>query len=246
MTYVVALYQMNENIQNLIRRYGAEKIISQLQPFVSSRRQQRIDEVLNNRLLSIQIALEMPADIQNAFAVIRSCDIFGVAKIHIIAPEKILRGMRSISKGAMDWVDIAFYQNRDDFLSEIKLQKIHLAGAVLEATQSVTTLPVTEPICLLLGNEHSGLTSPALSACDWIYHIPMFGMTESLNLSVAAAISLYDLTQRKRLLLEQPGDLTLDARKQYEAHYYLNSVNSQLVNALCREHWELKAGEDHR
>src|SRR6202521_1427186 len=108
---------MNENPQNLlINRCGPEHIIAKLNPYVSARRKQRIAEVLNNRLVSIQVALEMPADIHNAFAVIRSCEIFGVAKLHIIAPEKIVSGIRPISKGALDWVDIVFYQDIHDFL----------------------------------------------------------------------------------------------------------------------------------
>ena len=80
----------------------------------------------------------MPADIHNAFAVIRSCEIFGVAKIHIIAPEKIVSGMRPISKGAMDWVEIVFYKNTEDFLAEINRQNIRLAGQSLKVGKAST------------------------------------------------------------------------------------------------------------
>lgn len=220
--------------QSLIKRYGAEKIIEQLQTYVSPRRRQRIEQVLQNRLLSIQVALEMPGDIHNAFAVIRSCEIFGVAKIHIIAPEKIVSGMRPISKGAMDWVDIAFYKNTPDFLEEMTRQNCRLAGALPHTPQSVSDIPLTEPVCLLLGNEHSGLSAAAKKACDEYFQIPMFGMTESLNLSVAAAISLYETTRRKRGILQNSGDLTPFSWKILQAQYYLNSVNARLVNALFR------------
>jgi len=224
---------MNENSQNVrIKRYGTETVIQQLQPYVSKRRQQRIDQVLGNRLLSVQIALEMPADLLNAFAVIRSCEIFGVVNIHIIAPEKIESGMRTISKGAMDWVDIHFYPDINPFLQQMQQQNCRLAGAVLAGAQNVNAIPIEQPVCLLLGSEHSGLSNIAKKACDWHYHIPMFGMTESLNLSVAAGISLYETTHRKRIQLQQSGDLTQDAWKELQAKYYLNSVNDRLMNAL--------------
>ncbi len=238
---------MVENSQNLlIERYGAEKIIERLQPFISTRRQQRISEVLDSRLLGIQIALEMPADIHNAFAVIRSCEIFGVAKIHIIAPEKIVSGMRPISKGAMDWVEIAFYKNTADFLAEINRQNIRLAGAIPQSGESVHSIPVIEPLCLLLGNEHCGLSPLSKAACHWHYRIPMFGMTESLNLSVAAAISLYETTQRKRQSLQKSGDLSPAAWKHLQARYYLNSVNGRLINALYRGDLGTSKGASHR
>lgn len=217
---------------DLIKRLGADKMITQLEPYVSERRQQRIQTVLDNRLLSVQVALEMPADIQNAFAVIRSCEIFGVVKIHIIAPEKIVSGMRQISKGAMDWIDIAFYQDINDFLAEMTQQNYILAGAVPSSTHSISSLPIEKPLCLFLGNEHSGLSTLAKKACHHFYQIPMFGMTESFNLSVAAAISLYETTTRRRKFLQKPGDLTSFSRKTLQANYYLNSVNARLAKAL--------------
>lgn len=238
------MYQMNGNY--IIKCLGADNITAQLKPYVSERRQQRIETVLDNRLLSIQVALEMPADIHNAFAVIRSCEIFGVAKIHIIAPEKMVDGMRQISKGAMDWVDIAFYQDINDFLAEISKQNYLLAGAAPTASQSVGSMSIEKPLCLLLGNEHSGLSPIAQQACHCFYQIPMFGMTESFNLSVAAAISLYDMTARRRAFLQTNGDLTPLNRKMLQAHYYFNSVNARLTQALFGSSQQISDDARHR
>lgn len=225
---------MNENTFQLIHRYGADKILTQLQAYVSPRRQQRILEVLNNRLHSIQIALEMPADIHNAFAVIRSSEIFGLTKVHIITPEKNLTSIRPISKGAMDWVEIIYYENTAEFLHAMRAQNIRLAGASLKAEHNLSSVPLSEPVCLLLGSECNGLSSTAEQACDWRFKIPMFGMTESFNLSVAAAVSLYETTTRKRTMLNKSGDLIPQQWQDLQACYYLNSVNPRLVNALFR------------
>jgi tRNA (guanosine-2'-O-)-methyltransferase len=225
---------MTENYQELINRYGAENILTQLQTYVSPRRQKRITEVLNNRLQSIQIAMEMPADIHNAFAVIRSSEILGLTQVHIIAPEKNLTSLRPISKGAMDWIEIHFYSDFSEFLQRMQAQNFRLAGASLQAEQCISSIPVTDPLCILIGSECSGLTAKAEQVCDWRFKIPMFGMTESFNLSVAAAISLYETTNRKRAFLQKSGDLEPQVWKNQQANYYLNSVNARLVNALFK------------
>lgn len=226
---------MKENSKNsLIQRHGSEQIIARLHPFISNRRQQRIEEVLNNRLLSIQVALEMPADIHNAFAVIRSCEIFGVAKVHIISPGKEITGIRAISKGALDWVEICFYEDFQQFFATMVTENCRLAGALPKAELHVNAIPLNEPVCLLLGNEHSGLSAQAKKACDWHFQIPMYGMTASLNLSVAAAISLYESTQRKRQLIQGQGDLSPNQRQEWQAYYYLNSVNKRLSQGLLK------------
>jgi tRNA (guanosine-2'-O-)-methyltransferase len=230
---------MNENSQQhffkLIQQQGAEKILTDLQTYVSPRRQSRIEQVLNNRIESIQIALEMPADIHNAFAVIRSSEIFGITKVHIITPDINLSSIRPISKGAMDWVELVFYPSTQEFLKIMRAQNFRLACASLQATNTLDSVPIEGPLCLLLGSECSGLTPQAEQACDWRYQIPMFGMTESFNLSVAAAISLYETTRRKRSWLQKSGDLEPNSRQNLQAYYYLNSVNSRLINALFKK-----------
>ncbi|MBS0351895.1 MAG: hypothetical protein JSR33_12090, partial [Proteobacteria bacterium] len=218
--------------QSLIDLFGAKKVVELLRPFVSARRQLRIENVLNNRLESIEMALEMPSDIHNAFAVIRSCEIFGVTRLHIIAPEKLLNGIRPISKGALDWIDIQFYASTSEFLLNMQKKKIRLAGAIATQAISVNEIPINEPLCLLLGNELNGLSAAIKQACDWNYQIPMFGMTESLNLSVAAAISLYETSRRKRAQLQASGDLNPSEWSHYQACYYLNSVNRRLIKGV--------------
>lgn len=223
---------MHDLQNSIIKRCGTDTVLKKLKSFISERRQRRIEETLDNRLISIQVAIESPSDCHNAFAVIRSCEIFGVVKIHIISPEKNVSGMRAISKGAMDWVDIVFYDHIQDFLLEAKNQNLRLAAAMPNANHSLETVSLAEPVCLLLGNEITGLSPAAKKACDYHYQIPMFGMTESFNLSVAAALSLYEMTNRKRRMLKKPGDLSSAFRKNLQARYYLNSVNSKLIHAL--------------
>ena len=71
-------------------------------------------------------------------------------------------------------------------------------------------IPLDHPVCLVFGNEIRGLSPQAVRSCEHLFTIPMYGMTESLNLSVSAAISLYETLRRKRMLLGRPGDLTTE------------------------------------
>ena len=219
-------------VEQIINRYGASFIIEKLAPFVTDLRQQRILHVLSHRLHSIRIAVETPADIHNALAIVRSAEVFGIMDVTLIQPENTAAGIRGITQGAFEWTHISYDNTLEHFIKKIKRQPIKLAGACLTSDLPLDKLPVNEPLCLLFGNEHLGLSAKAKAACDYIFHIPMVGMTESLNLSVAAAISLYDISKRKRQTLKQNGDLTDTQFKYYQACYYLKSVNPKMITAL--------------
>lgn len=206
-----------------------EQIIDQLTPFLTERRKKRIEEVLNSRLSSVQLAIECPSSIYNALAAVRTCDVLGVAKIHIISPQKDVPEIRNLTKGAFHWVEICFYEGWEEFSQFIQQQQLHLVGGIPNATTSLSEIDIQHPVCLLLGNELRGLSAKSQQACQQLYSIPMYGMTESLNLSAAAAISLYDVTTRKRQQLQQVGDLSHEEKIQQRAQYYLNSIDPRFA-----------------
>lgn len=90
------------------------------------------------------------------------------------------------------------------------------------------------PICLLLGNEHEGLSAAAKSRCDHRYKIPMQGFAESLNLSVSAAISLYVSSRRRREVIGARGDLDAREIARLRARWYLNSVDARTIRGLAQ------------
>ena len=219
-------------IHQIQKKHTPEKIIETLTPYVTDARQQRINEVLENRLSSIAIAAESPADIHNALAIVRTSESFGVMDNYIISPESKAESVRSITQGAFQWVNIHDVNSLDSFLNIAKEKKYCLAGASLEGDTPLSEIPVDKPLCLIFGNEQRGLSAKAKKACDILYKIPMFGMTESFNLSVSAGISLYDVVSRKRKFLNQPGDLTAEELENYRAYYFLISVKERLVKGL--------------
>lgn len=223
---------MNKEQNRLIEQHGALSIIEALEPFITERRKERIKIVLNSRLNSIQLAIESPSDINNALAAVRTCEALGISTIHIITPESDAGSMRTITQGAFYWTDIHFYSSLNEFLEHIKKQNSVLAGAVVDGETILSDISIEQPLCLFIGNEQRGLSEAARNACDILYRIPMVGMSESLNLSVSAAISLYDTTQRKRENLKTQSDLSIEQTQRLKARYYMNSVNGRLIENL--------------
>jgi len=218
----------------IIDHFGAHKVIEALAPFVNEKRKKRIEKILLNRLGSIQLAIELPSNINNALAAVRSSEAFGISKIHIITPKNDTAfSIQSVTRGAFRWTEIIFHTTFKKFYRQIKAENYLLAGGVTDHTHtSLCQLPIENPLCILIGNERRGLSAAAKAECDLLYHIPIVGMSESLNLSVSAAISLYETSKRKRISIQCLGDLSLEARRKLKASYYMNSVNERLINTL--------------
>lgn len=215
--------------KDILIKYTPDVIIKTLLPYVNNHRAQRIEDVINGRLNGIQLAIEAPSDINNAFATIRTAEALGVSKVHLIAPEGNAFTIRSITQGACYWIDILYHNKLHDFINYTTQHKLLLAGGTIDATTLLSEVPVTQPLCILIGNEQRGLSAQAQNNCNYCYRIPMVGMSESMNLSVSAAISLYDTTQRKRNLLNSKSDLTITEQQHIRAHYFLNSVTPKLA-----------------
>ncbi len=221
-----------EQKQKLIQQYGARAVTEALDPYVTDARKARISSVLASRLSDITLAMEAPSDINNALAAVRSSEALGISTVHIICPEGDAKYSRGITSGAIYWVDVIFHNSLSDFLQKMKKDGIQLVGALVTATTPLAEVPVKKPICIFLGNEQRGLSIEAQKACALAYKIPMYGMTESFNLSVSAAISLYDTSKRKRELIGSDTDLAQMQQQQMQAKFYLNSVEPRLSLAL--------------
>lgn len=221
--------------KQLIHQYGATQLITLLEPYITEQRKKGIDNVIQTRLKDIHLAIESPLDINNALAAVRSSEAFGIAAVHIITPIGDAKYIRSITQGTFYWIDIFFYESLHSFLYEMKNAHFILAGGMMSAEKTISEIPTDQFLCVLLGNEQQGLSPHAIHACDLLYRIPMYGMAESLNLSVSAGISLYDVTKRKRECLQKKGNLNSVESEYLCVHYYLNSVQPRLVQHLFKQ-----------
>lgn len=221
-----------ELLNTYIEQYGSQQVIQILEKYLTDARVKRIDEVIANRLNSVQIAMESPYDILNAQAVVRSAEAMGVDHVHIITSQLRKNKGRKTASGSSRWVNIHWYETFPEFRTQIGQQGFLLAGASLNGSLTLEQLPVEQPICLLLGNENRGLSPEAASACDLLYRIPMYGMVESFNLSVSAGLSLDRLVRNRRGYLKSNGDLSDEQRILTRAKYFITALGFNMARMI--------------
>ncbi|WP_372975399.1 TrmH family RNA methyltransferase [Muriicola sp.] len=170
-------------------------LIAYLESFVSEDRLRRFSEVLQWRTRYITVAMEDVYHLHNASAVIRSADVFGLQDVHIIEERFGKRLDKKIALGAQKWVDIHRYPTTEACLKSLRDKGYRiLATTPRKDALTLEELTVDHKIAFLFGAEKEGLSEKALEKADDLIHIPMVGFTESLNVSVAAAIVLQRAT----------------------------------------------------
>ena len=180
-----------------------QNLIEYLKQFVLEERHSRFLSVLENRTRYITVVLEDIFQNHNASAVLRSCECLGVQDIHLIENKYSFEVHPDITLGSSKWLNLYRYAKRQNNTNGclISLKK---KGYSIVATSpntdgfSPSNLPIDKPIALVFGTEFDGLTDEARNLADHFLQIPMMGFTESYNISVSAAICLYELNKRIR------------------------------------------------
>lgn len=215
---------------------GAEWVAARLQPYVRPERRARIEAVLAARVASVQVAIEDPQDPHNIAAIVRTAEALGAGVVHAIgAPAWDVYSPR-VTRGAVRWADVRVHASWAAFAAAAGA--VRLAAACVgpgPGVLSLDRLPVDRPVCLVFGSEGPGLSVQALEGCELRFTIPMHGMMESLNVSVAAAIALHDALARRRALLGGAGDLDPARREALRAEWYAKSIDGRLARALLAE-----------
>lgn len=168
----------------------------------TSRRQARVEDVLSRRQKSLTIVLEDVHDPHNASAVLRSCDGVGILDVHLVyvheePPRRSFA--RTTSASAAKWVRLHYHDSIEACYAILREQGFHVyATALGQESVGLYDVDFTQPTALVFGNEHRGVSRAAIDDADATLFIPMQGMVESLNISVACAVSLYE-AMRQRL-----------------------------------------------
>ena len=167
---------------------------------------ERIEKIKNlvlKRQLDLTVVLENVTDLHNLGAVIRTCDAVGIAEVYLIYSEKKYRPRRfkvgkNTSSGARKWVDVKLYYEMDKAMQQIKRKYKRIWATALNATaKALYQCDFTLSGAVMFGNESIGLSEQALRYADDYIYIPQMGMVQSLNISVACAVCLYE-AQRQR------------------------------------------------
>lgn len=167
----------------------------------TSRRIERVHEVLQRRQPDLTVVLENVHDPHNMAAVLRSCDAVGAMSVHFTSdpatvPHK--KFSRRTSGSAAKWIDVHEHNTIEECYAVLRAQGFTLvATGGGPAAISMSKADLTIPTAIVLGNEMRGLTEQALSGADCVVTIPMVGMIRSLNISVACAVLLYEAFRQR-------------------------------------------------
>lgn len=212
---------LNELLDTGIMKEEDRLLFSMLMPD----RVKRMYEVLNTRTNHITVLTEGVDDPHNQSAVLRSADAFGVQTLHVVEGRAPFKPNSIIAKSADRWVDVVEHASIEEAIDGLKAKGYQvLATALSEEAVPLEDIDVSIPTVLLFGNEHVGVSEKALAMADGNYVIPMQGYVQSLNISVAAAISLYDVTTRARHLVTENYDLTIEDKARVFKNWMIKSL----------------------
>ncbi|SDQ68009.1 TrmH family RNA methyltransferase [Flagellimonas zhangzhouensis] len=174
-------------------------LLTYLEGYLTEERKQRFLEVLQTRTKHITVAIEDVYQLHNTSAIIRSCDVFGVQEVHVIEDRFGKRLDKNIAVGAEQWVDVTRHQNTSDCISTLKDKGYQIIATTPH--NDSTLLPDFFPSsksALFFGTERKGLSNEIMQQADGFLKIPMVGFSESLNVSVSAAIIIQEVAQKVR------------------------------------------------
>ena len=179
------------------------KLTTYLEGFVTEKRKNTFKNILLNRTRHFTVVLEDIFQQHNSSAVIRSCDVFGIQDIHIIENKYHSKVSRHVAKGSQKWLNLNNYKedknNTKDCLTRLKNEGYQIiTTSPHNNTCTLHDLDISKKSAFIFGVEKSGVSEEVLINSDEILTIPMVGFTESLNISVAAAIILENLTNKLR------------------------------------------------
>ncbi len=174
----------------------------------SEKRSKKIEFVVRNRQHSLHVVLENIHDPHNVSAIFRTCDAAGIPEVSLIYNyEKFPRIGKKSSASAYKWVVKNKFRSVDECYSKLRKSGfIIIASSLNENSKDIHNIDFTKKTAIVFGNEHRGVSDEAAELADDTFQIPMFGMVQSLNVSVAAAITLYEAVRQRKCNGRYPSD----------------------------------------
>ena len=173
--------------------------LSYLENFITENRKNKFMKVLKQRTNHFTVAVEDVFQLHNTSAVMRSCEVFGIQNLHIIEEKYGKTIDKEIAMGAQKWVDVTRYNDIKNCITTLKEKGYQIIATTPHENDCLLEdFDITKPSAFFFGTERLGLSEEVLEHADGFLKIPMNGFTESLNISVSAAIILQNLTSRLR------------------------------------------------
>lgn len=187
--------------------------IDPLERVVQPRRVARVDHVLGARLSSVTVVFEDIFDPHNVGAGMRTADGYGLQDVHVVTEKHGFRGPGTVARSAEQWLTVHRHAAAEPAIAALRREGFAIWVSDLDAPDALDALPVNGKVALVIGNEAEGISAAMRAAADVRFVLPMHGMVQSFNLSVALAISLEHVARARRRALAAEGlsgDLPLD------------------------------------
>lgn len=163
-------------------------------------RLQRINQMLDHRQPDLTVCMEGVHKNHNLAAVVRTCDAIGVSDVHAVWKNEQMRVSGGSAAGSQNWVNVHNYSQTKDAIGELKKQGMQvLVTNLSESAIDFREVDYTKPTAIILGQEKFGASATALELADQDIIIPMVGMVQSLNVSVACSVVLYEAQRQRQL-----------------------------------------------
>lgn len=172
-----------------------EKVLEGFYNIITENKQEKYNQIASDRTKHLTVVMESISKEHNSSAVLRTCDCFGIQNLHTIEKgNKKHEPMRDIALGASNWVDLHTYDDGETptttCLRNLKEKGYKIVATTPHTDVNLSEISIDQPIALVFGTEKTGISEEVYEMADELVKIPMYGFTESFNISVSAAIAL--------------------------------------------------------
>lgn len=195
------LEELTDNLPPELRAYRDQGLLS-------PQRRYYLEQVLGQRTRTLATILAGTHDPHNQAAVMRTCESLGIQEVHLALGDEPFRPSPKVTQNAHRWLDVVSHPDFAAIAGTLRGRGFNLFAATLEdRAESLYEIDFTHPVVVVFGSEPTGLPESILAVCDGSFHIPMYGLSQSYNISVAAAITLSWAVESRRRAWGKPGDL---------------------------------------
>lgn len=199
-------------------------LLDYLEGFLTDSRKEKFLKILESRTNHFTIAMEDVFQLHNTSAVMRSCEVFGIQELNVVEQKFGKRIDTEIAMGAQKWVDINRFNSMQNCMDSLREKGYQIIATTPHNDSCMLhEFDITKRSAIFFGTERDGLSQEVIDQADGYLKIPMVGFTESLNISVSAAIIIQDITNRLRQS-EIDWKLTSDEILQKRLTWTRNSI----------------------
>ncbi|WP_448827029.1 TrmH family RNA methyltransferase [Capnocytophaga bilenii] len=214
-------------------------LLDYLQNFITEERKQRFSEIISQRTNHFTVAMEDVFQMHNTSAVVRTCEVFGVQQAHSIEGRYGKRLDEKIAMGAQKWVDVFRYDDTQKCIDTLREKGYQIVATTPHKdAYLLNDFDISKKSAFFFGTEKEGLSEKVLAQADTYLKIPMVGFTESLNISVAVAIVLQQLTDKLR---RSNIKWQLTDEERYNVLEQWTKISVRNVNDVIKRYNELNA-----